>query len=468
MSACTRPVVVVDDEGLSFTKLPSARLIDADVPFSDGSNGNPVINQSLFPHPVWLVKRPFSRSPSLPDLEVPLPRLSLTEKDEAKPETVQSERLRTTAAKIALEVLEPQAERIDREGLWPKEGLNALGKAGLLGLHVPKSSGGLDEGLLTLAIVSEELGKACSSTAMCFSMHCVATKVIAAKATAYQREHFLRPIAEGRHITTLALSEAGTGAHFFLPRAQVRVEGDQYVVTGDKSFVTSGGHADSYVVSVVPPGSELDPGSFTCLAIDGRAPGLDWSNQWAGFGMRGNSSRPVQLNNVPVPRANLLGEEGDQIWYVFEVVAPYFIIAMAGVYLGIAQAAFDIAVAHLKGRRHSHSGETLSDQPVLADQVANMWIDLQSTRQLIHYAARQGDAGAPDAALALFASKADVAVMATKVTQAALELSGGRGYAENSKITRLIRDAQAANVMSPTTHLLKKWLGRSLLGLPPL
>ena len=346
--------------------------------------------------------------------------------------------------------------------------MKALGAAGLLGLHVPEAAGGLSEGLLTLAIVAEELGKACSSTAMCFGMHSVATKVIAAKATAHHKEHFLRPIAQGRHVTTLALSEAGTGSHFFLPRAQVRFEGGHYVVTGDKSFVTSGGHADSYVVSVVPPGSELDPGAFTCLAIEGGAPGLDWGDAWAGFGMRGNSSRPVQLNNVPVPRANLLGEEGDQIWYVFEVVAPYFIIAMAGVYLGIAQAAFDIAVSHLKSRRHSHSGETLSDHPVLSDQVAGMWIDLQSTRQLVHHAARQGDVGAQDASFAIFASKADVAATVTKVTQAALELSGGRGYAENSKMTRLIRDAQAAHVMSPTTHLLKKWLGRSLLGLPPL
>jgi isovaleryl-CoA dehydrogenase len=400
-------------------------------------------------------------------LEHQLQKLSPVGIDDAQV-LVKSERLRIKVAKIAAEVLAPQAERIDREGRWPAEGMKALGEAGLLGLHVPRSSGGLDEGLLTLAILSEEMGKACSSTAMCFSMHCVATKVIAAKATSYQEERFLRPIAQGRHITTLALSEAGTGAHFFLPRAQVRLDGERYVVSGDKSFVTSAGHADSYVTSVVPPGAELDPGSFTCLAIEGDAPGLDWSGQWAGFGMRGNSSRAVQLNNVPVSRGNLLGEEGDQIWYVFEIVAPYFIIAMAGVYLGIAQAAFDIAVSHIKGRRHSHSGEALSEQPVLADQIANMWIDLQSTRQLVHHAARQGDAGASDAALALFASKADVALTATKVTQAALELCGGRGYAENSKITRLLRDAQAANVMSPTTHLLKKWLGRSLLGLPPL
>ena len=379
-----------------------------------------------------------------------------------------TERLRELAAKVAVDELSPAADRIDREGTWPREGLRALGKCGLLGLHVPESLGGLNEGLLGLAVVTEELGKACSSTAMCFGMHSVATKGIAAKATPFQKEHFLKPISQGRHVTTLALSESATGAHFFLPRAQVRTDGDRYVVSGEKSFVTSGGYADSYVVSVVPPGSELDPGAFTCLAIERDAVGLEWTTGWDGLGMRGNSSRAVRLNEVQVPLVNLLGAEGDQIWYVFEVVAPYFIVAMAGVYLGIAQAAYDIAVTHLKSRRHSHSGETLSEQPVLADQIADMWIAIQRTRQLVHHAARMADDGDPEASLAIFACKADVAATATRVTQSALELSGGRGYADNSKIARLLRDAQASHVMSPTTHLLKKWLGRSLLGLPPL
>jgi alkylation response protein AidB-like acyl-CoA dehydrogenase len=378
------------------------------------------------------------------------------------------DRIRAQAHTIAENVLTPRAEQIDRDGAWPDVGMKALGEAGLLGLHIPERLGGLDEGLLALAVVAEELGKACSSTAMCFSMHAVASKVLAAKATTYHEERFLRPIAEGRHITTLALSEAATGSHFFLPRAQIRADGDHYRVSGDKSFVTSGGYADSYVVSVVPPGSEQDPGSFTCVAIEAETKGLRWAEAWDGFGMRGNSSRPLHLADVAVPLANLLGSEGDQIWYVFEIVAPYFIIAMAGVYLGVAQAAYDIAVEHLQTRRHSHSGKSLSDQPVLADQIASMWIDLQSTRQLVYHAARLGDAGSSDASLALFASKVDVAGTATRVTQAALELSGGRGYADNSKITRLLRDAQAAHVMSPTSHLLKKWLGRSLLGLPPL
>ncbi|WP_207461722.1 acyl-CoA dehydrogenase family protein [Azospirillum sp. SYSU D00513] len=379
-----------------------------------------------------------------------------------------------TAAEVARTVLAPAAEAVDREGAWPAAGMAALAASGLTALHIPLRLGGHEQGLLALAVVTEELGRACSSTAMCFGMHSVAAKVLAAKATADQEERFLRPIAEGRHITTLALSEPGTGVHFFLPRARFRPDGagvdsdGGYVLDGEKSFVTNGGHADSYVVSAVPPGAELDPGAFTCLAVERGAQGLEWGKPWQGFGMRGNSSRSLRLNGVRIPGANLLGAEGDQIWYVFEVVAPYFLIAMAGVYLGIARAALDEAVAHLKQRHHDHTGESLSEIPVLWHQVAQAWTEIEATRQLVRHAARQGDHGAPQAPLALFAAKAKVAETVTAVTETAMMLMGGRGYAESGRIGRLHRDARAAHVMSPTTHLLNTWLGRSLLDLPLL
>lgn len=374
--------------------------------------------------------------------------------------------LQQKAAQVAAAVLAPDAERVDREAQWPAAGLQALADAGLMGLHIPRRLGGLGEGLLPLAIVTEELARACSSTAMCYGMHCVASKVLAAKATKYHEDRYLRPIAQGRHITTLALSEPGTGAHFFLPRSHYRAEGDDFFLDGRKSFVTSGGHAHSYVVSAVPPGAELDPGTFTCLVMDADSPGIEWLEPWHGLGMRANSSCAARLNNVAIPRVNQLGVTGDEIWYVFEIVAPYFLVAMSGVYTGIAQAALDLAIARLQGRRHEHTGETLSTISALSDEVADMWVRTARVRQLLHHAARLGDAGSPDAQTALFAAKIDVARTAVAVTNAAMVLAGGQGYQENSALARLLRDAQAAHVMSPTTHLLQRWLGRSLLGLP--
>ena len=376
--------------------------------------------------------------------------------------------LLVSAAEVAQRILAPRAAQIDREALWPEEGMRALGEAGLLGLHVPERLGGHGQGLLALAEIAEVLGRACSSTAMCFVMHCVGTAVVAAKATPDQERRFLQPIARGQHITTLALSEPGTGAHFYLPRSTFEPDGDRYLVDGRKSFVTNGGHAHSYVMSAVAPGSELDPGTFTCLLVEGESSGLEWGPAWNGMGMRGNCSRSVALNRVPVPAANLLGEEGDEIWYVFGVVAPYFLTAMAGVYVGIARAALDQAVVHIQGHTYSHTTARLAENPAIVEQIADMWTRVERSRQLLHQAARLGDEASPDAANAMFASKIEVADAAVAVTNSAMMLLGGRGYGEGGAISRLLRDAQAAHVMAPTTHLLKSWLGRSVLGLPPL
>jgi isovaleryl-CoA dehydrogenase len=186
-----------------------------------------------------------------------------------------------------------------------------------------------------------------------------------------------------------------------------------------------------------------------------RRRGLEWSDAWNGFGMRGNSTRRVRLNRVRTPATNLIGAQGDQIWYVFEIIAPYSLIAMAGVYLGIARAALEATIFHLQRRTYEHTGLSLSSVAVLSNQVSEMWTAIERSRQLVHHAARLGDAGAPDVQRALFAVKIDVADTVVAVTNLAMMMSGGRGYQENNLIGRLLRDAQAAHVMSPTTHLLK-------------
>lgn len=378
------------------------------------------------------------------------------------------QQLQALAEELARERMAPLSAETDQQCRWPATQLGFLGSAGLMGLHVPQRLGGHGQGLLALAMVTESLAKVCPSTSMCFGMHCVGTAVIAAKATAYHEEKYLKPIAEGRHVTSLSLSETGTGSNFYIPETLFTKVGEGYQVKGRKSFVTSGGHADSYVLSGQVTGMGRDDGEFSCLVVDRDTPGLQWGSPWAGFGMRGNSSLDLLLNQAEVPLRNLLGDEGDQIWYVFEVVAPYFLMAMSGTYLGIGQACLDLTLAHLRNRRFAHSGETLADFPVLQSQIAEMWIQIERIRQVIYEAGRLGDLGDPKALPMLLASKAEVAETAVAVANQAMTLGGGMAYAENSHLSRLLRDARAAHVMAPTTHLLKQWLGRSLLGLPIL
>lgn len=365
-------------------------------------------------------------------------------------------------------VVRPNAEREDREAAWPEPAMRALAEADLMGLNVPRHAGGKGHGMEGLVSVSRVLAHESPSVALCFAMHCVGAATIAAKATPHQTEALLEPIAAGEHITTLALSEPGTGADFYLPETRILDDGEHYVLKGVKSFVTNGGHADSYVISTVAAEKGADEGAFSAVVVEEGTPGMEWGDEWRGFGMRGNSSRTVELAGVRVPRANLLGEEGDQLWYMFEVVTPYFLAAMAGTYLGIAEAAVEIAAEHLGSRRRSHTGELLGTHPRLASELGAMWIQLESARQLVFSAARKADAGAPDALPGVLACKAAASSASVELTNRAMTLVGGIGYRENSRLGRLLRDARASHVMAPTTFALEAWLGRALMGMPLL
>ena len=376
--------------------------------------------------------------------------------------------LREKARYISLEVSAPLAEKVDRECMWPEHTMKALAKEGLLGLHVPERLGGLGQGLQGLVAVTELLGQSCSSSAMCFGMHSVGSAVIAAKATKEQETRYLVPIAAGKHITTLALSESGSGIYFYLPGTELRVVGGEWNLFGTKQFVTNAGHADSYVVSCVGAASQLSAGEFSCAVVEGHQAGVEVKGAWEGLGMRGNSSRSISLNGAPLSPVQLLGATGDQIWYVFEVVAPYFLTAMAGTYLGIAQAALDIAIEHVKGRSYSAIGESLADAPVVQLQIADMWGKVEQARQLVYRAARLGDAGDTTGLATILMSKAVAGTAAVDVCNEAMSLCGGMGYRENGKLSRLLRDSRASHVMTPTTNLLKLWAGKALLGVPLL
>jgi isovaleryl-CoA dehydrogenase len=370
------------------------------------------------------------------------------------------------AGEIARGELAPRAEEEDRSAAWPEAGMRALQRAGLTGLNAPVEAGGHGQGLLGLVVVAEALARESASAAICYGMHCVGTAVLAAKATPQHLRDYLEPIAAGSHITTLALAEPGTGAHFYLPECRLEQRPDGFALHGVKSFVTNDGHADSYVVSTQAAAAAAAEGTFSCVVVEAADEGLHWQDMWDGFGMRANSSRTVELRGVRIPRERLLGREGDQLWYVFEVITPYFLMAMAGTYLGVAAEAWQLARDHVGSRRHSHSGELLGANDVIAHRLGELYIMVEQTRQLIYSAALRADTGAPEALTAVLGAKAAAGEAAVHVANEAMTLCGGRAYMRNGKLARLLRDARASHVMSPTTDILKTWIGRASLNLP--
>jgi alkylation response protein AidB-like acyl-CoA dehydrogenase len=356
-------------------------------------------------------------------------------------------------------VIEPAATSVDREGKFPREGIAALGTAGILGLTVPAAHGGGGQGLAEAADAVELVARACGSTAMILLMHYAATAVLAA----HGPPEVLTEIASGRHLSTLAFSETGSRSHFWAPVSTARAEGDVAVLDARKSWVTSAGQADSYVWSSRPVAAQ---GPMTLWLVPSHAAGLSVPSTFDGLGLRGNASSPVTAASVKIEPEARLGGDGAGLDIAFATVLPSFLVLNAAFSVGLMEAVIGRTTSHLTGTRLEHLGETLADQSAPRAGLARMRIAADSARVLLGDTIAALGSGREDAQLRLLEVKAAAAEASIEVTDFAMTVCGGSAFRTDLGIERRFRDARAARVMAPTTDALRDFIGRALCGLP--
>lgn len=358
------------------------------------------------------------------------------------------------------EKIHTTAGELDAQRAFPAPHLETLADAGLLGLMISPDLGGKGGDLLSLALICEAVGWGAGSTGLCYLMHLCGTAVIAAKATDAQADRWLKPAAAGDILATLAFSERTSGAHFYMPEISALAAKGAFRLVGKKSFVTSGGHADLYPVLV---NASQDPG-LDILVLEADDPGISFQGSWDGIGMTGNSSIQLILDEVKVGPDRLIGGEGAGQELVFNVVAPTFLIGLAGVNLGIAQAALDDTIEHVKTRKNA--GGTLAELPTMQTQIAEMTMITEQARALLASAAKAADAGDEAALPLVMQSKIAATEAVIEVTGRAMEACGGIAYSRALPIERYWRDGRAGSVMAPTNEVLKQWVGKLATGLP--
>ncbi len=198
------------------------------------------------------------------------------------------------------------SESVDRESRFPEEAVAGLAGSGLLGLGVPEELGGPGGGPAEIVAAVERIASACSSTAMVYVMHAIAAQTLLAGAAHGANADVLREIAAGRHLTTLAFSEAATRSHFWAQASRARLQDGRVIVDARKSWVTSAGRADSYVVATGAPGSD-DPLVTELYLISADAPGIAVGGPFDGLGLCGNGSSAIEFAAVAVDPARRLG-----------------------------------------------------------------------------------------------------------------------------------------------------------------
>ncbi len=359
------------------------------------------------------------------------------------------------------------AETVDREARFPEASLVALVDAGWLGLGVPERFGGPGGGPEEVVEAVEQIAAACASTAMVFVMHVVAMQTLAAGTADDELEGpkhaALAAAGTGGHLSTLAFSERGSRGHFWAQVSRARRDGSGVLIDAEKSFATSAGHVDSYVLACGAAGSQ-DPLVTDLYLVPAWNDGIEVGALFDGLGLRGNASAPLRLRGLHVEDERRLGEAGSGFSLMLTATLPWFVLGSAACSVGIAGAARAAAIDHAGGARFEHLGRSLADVPGVRARLAEAKIRHAQARAYLYEVARAIAAGDPEAQVGVLALKAAAAEMAVEVTDLCLRVGGGAAYAKHGPLERHLRDARAASVMAPTTDVLHDFLGKAMCG----
>jgi alkylation response protein AidB-like acyl-CoA dehydrogenase len=375
----------------------------------------------------------------------------------------EQQRIVADATAVADAQIRPQAASVDQNAAFPVQSLAALGARGLLGLTIPPAYGGLGQGLRTMAATIDTVAQRCPSTAMVYLMHLCG--VACYGAAPGRTAPLLRAAAAGQHLSTLAFSEKGSRSHFWAPVSRATdARGGAVRLNASKSFVTSAGHADGYVVSTLASGATtaLESTIYLVLQTD---EGLSVAGAWRGLGMRGNASAPMALDNVAVGGDRALSEPGKGLDMMLVVVLPAFQVGTAAVAVGIAEAAVQATIGHVTHARLEHMNSSLAELPTIRAQIARMRIETDRARAHLGAVLDSLEQPGPATQLMVLEAKAASTEAAVTVTELAMRTCGGAAFGGAHGIERLFRDARAPIVMAPTSDQAYDFIGRALCGL---
>jgi alkylation response protein AidB-like acyl-CoA dehydrogenase len=273
----------------------------------------------------------------------------------------------------------------------------------------------------------------------------------------------LPAMATGQVLGTLAFSEKGSRSHFWAPVSTASVDGDSVSVRADKSWVTSAGYADVYVVSAGSASGTAGEVDLYAMAKD--APGLTVAGPWVGMGLRGNASAPMTID-ASIPLGHRLGDQGAGFALMMNTVLPWFNLGNAAVSLGLSAAANTAALSHVGSARLEHQNEALSALPTIRAQIAKMGISLAAQQAFLAHAARSVSNPDETTMLNVLAVKASANDAALAITDTAMRVCGGAAFSKHLPIERAFRDARAGSVMAPTADVLYDFYGKAVAGLP--
>ncbi|AKN33502.1 acyl-CoA dehydrogenase [Clostridium carboxidivorans P7] len=373
--------------------------------------------------------------------------------------TKEQEFVKQMVSEFAENEVKPLAAEIDETERYPLETVKKMAKYGMMGMPIAKEYGGAGGDTLSYILAVEELAKVCATTSTILSAHTsLCACVIQQFGTEEQKQKYLVPLAKGEKIGAFGLTEPNAGTDSSAQQSQAILEGDHYILNGQKIFITNGAYADVFVVFAMTDRSKGNKG-ISAFILEKGMPGFSFGKVENKLGIRASSTTELVFEDVKVPVENLIGKEGKGFAVAMKTLDGGR-IGIAAQALGLAEGALDEAIKYMKERKQF--GKTLSRFQGLAWMVAEMDVKIEAARNLVYKAAMRKENGLPftiDAARAkLFAAET-----AMEVTTKAVQLFGGYGYTKDYPVERMMRDAKITEIYEGTSQVQKMVISGSRL-----
>lgn len=373
------------------------------------------------------------------------------------------ENLRSKIRQFAEEEVKPIAFMLDQENKFPSESIHKLANMGMMGIPYPKEYGGAGLDVISYAIAVEELSRVDGGTGVVLSAHTsLGSYPIFAYGTEEQKKKYLVSLVKGEKIGAFGLTEENAGSDASGTETTAILDGDHYVLNGEKIFITNAGEADIYIIFAVTT-PDIGTHGISAFIVEKDFEGFSFGKHYDKMGIRSSATGELILNNVKVPKENLLGKEGDGFKIAMSTLDGGR-IGIAAQALGIAQGAYENAIEYSKER--IQFGKPICHQQIIAFKLADMATKLRAARLLVYSAAdmkQNHERYSMEAAMA----KQYASDICLEIVNDALQIFGGSGYMKGMEVERAYRDAKICTIYEGTNEIQRVVIAANIIGKMP-
>ncbi|CAM4140613.1 acyl-CoA dehydrogenase family protein [Shewanella aquimarina] len=362
------------------------------------------------------------------------------------------------ATQFAQEELAPFAAKWDEEHHFPKDVIQKAGELGFCSLYSPESEGGMGLSRLDSSIIFEQLAMGCTATTAMLTIHNMATWMVTSFGSQTLRDEWSEALTTGNKLASYCLTEAGAGSDAASLKTKAVREGDEYVISGAKMFISGAGSTELLVVMCRT--GDAGPKGISAIAIPADAEGISYGKAEDKMGWNAQPTREITFDKVRVPVTNLLGEEGQGFTFAMKGLDGGR-INIATCSVGTAQAALERAQQYMNERQQF--GKPIAAFQALQFKLADMATELVAARQMVRLAAFKLDSGDPEATAYCAMAKRFATDVGFKVCDSALQLHGGYGYIREYPLERHFRDVRVHQILEGTNEIMRLIIARRLL-----